>query len=111
MADKRLLDYDPFTGLIQYIHHDELTDTTTIETVQDSAQLNKEVEASKDLQNDASYTQNGMKNDMLHYAHIPSGVLMDWFAKGVDIKDRKELIKWVNKPEYAYLKTTSMVHR
>jgi hypothetical protein len=36
---------------------------------------------------------------------------MDWFAKGVDIKDRKELIKWVNKPEYAYLKTTSMVHR
>jgi len=109
--DKRLLDYDPFTGLIQYISHNEATDETIIETVQDTAQLNKEVEASKDLQNDASYTQNGMKNDMLHYAHIPSGVLMEWHSKGVDIKDRKELIKWVNKPEYAYLKTTNMVHR
>ena len=65
--DKRLLDYDPFTGLIQYIHHDDLTDTTTIETVQDTAQLNKEVEASKDLQNDSSYTQQGMKN-VTHHA-------------------------------------------
>lgn len=109
--DKRFLDYDPFTGLMQYIYYDSLTDETHIETTQTSSQLNKELEASKELKNDEEYTRKGMKDDMLHYAHIPSGVLMEWFAKGVDIKDRKELIKMVNKPEYAYLKTTNLVHR
>lgn len=108
---RRLLDYDKFTGMTQYFHYDDLTDETHIETVQDSAQLNKEVDASRSLQNDEDYTRNGMKNDMLHYAHIPSGVLMEWHAQGIDIKDRKELIKMVNKPEYAYLKTTNLVHR
>jgi len=108
---RRLLDYDEFTGLMTYHHYDELTDESHIETIQTSEQLNKELEASKELQNDTEYTRKGMKDDMLHYAHIPSGVLMEWFAKGVDIKDRKELIKMVNKPEYAYLKTTTMVHR
>jgi hypothetical protein len=108
---KRFLDYDPFTGLIQHIHYDDLTDETHIETTQDSQRLNAEVDASKSLQNDEDYTKQGMKNEMLHYAHIPSGILMEWFAMGVDIKDRKELIKMVNKPEYAYLKTTNLVHR
>lgn len=108
---KRLLEHDSFTGLTQYIHYDELTDETHIETVQDSTRLNAEVEASRSLQNDEDYTRKGMKNDMLHYAHIPSGVLMEWFAQGVDINDRKALIKMVNKPEYAYLKTTNLVHR
>jgi hypothetical protein len=109
--DKRLLDFDPFTGLITYHYYDETTDESHLETIQAESQLNKELEATKELKNDEEYTRKGMKDDMLHYAHIPSGVLMEWFAKGVDIKDRKELIKWVNKPEYAYLKTTTMVHR
>lgn len=108
---KQFFDYDPFTGLIQYFDYDAVTDTTTIETVQDTAQLNKEVQASKELQQDSNYTKQGMKESMLHYAHIPSGVLMEWHAMGIDIKDRKALIKMVNKPEYAYLKTTNMVHR
>jgi hypothetical protein len=111
MADKRLLDYDPFTGLIQWIHYDESTDETTIETVQDEKQLNKELEATASLRNDSSYTQQGMKNDMLHYAHIPSEVLLKWHSEGIDIKNRKELFRMVNSPDYANLKTTSMVHR
>ena len=109
--DKRLLDYDPFTGLIQYHHYDEMTDESHIETVQTHHQLNKELEATKELKNDENYTRKGMKNDMLHYAHIPAGVLHDWHAMGVNINDRKELIRMVNKPEYAYLKTTTLVHR
>lgn len=108
---RRLLDYDRFSGLTQYFHYDELTDETTIETVQDEGRLNREVDASRSLQNDEDYTRKGMKNDMLHYAHIPDGVLMAWFAQGIDIKDRKELIRMVNKPEYSYLKTTRLIHK
>lgn len=109
--DKRLLDYDEFTGLFTYHYYDENTDESHIETVQSDFQLNRELEASKELKNDEQYTRDGMKKDMLHYAHIPSGVLMEWFVQGVDIKNQKELIKMVNKPEYAYLKTTNLVHR
>lgn len=108
---RRLLDYDPFTGLTQYFHYDELTDETHIETVQDATRLNAEVDASRSLQNDDDYTKKGLKDEMLHYAHIPSGVLMDWFTKGVNINDQKELIKMVNKPEYSYLKTTRLIHK
>lgn len=106
--EKRLLDYDPITGVTQYFHFDELTNETHIETVQDAS---REVEQSRALQNDDDYTRRGMKNDMLHYAHIPDGVLMQWFGMGIDIKDRKELIKMVNKPEWSYLKTTRMMHK
>lgn len=109
--DKRFLDYDPFTGLAQYIHYDAATDETHIETVQDATRLNNEVDASKSLQNDDDYTKAGLKNEMLHYAHIPAGVLMNWFALGIDINDRKTLIKMVNKPEYSYLKTTRLLHK
>jgi hypothetical protein len=108
---KRLLGYDEFTGLMTFHHYDELTDESHIETRQTDFQLNRELEATKELKNDEDYSKKGMKNEMLHYAHIPSGVLMEWFSQGVDIKDRKELIKMVNKPEYSYLKTTNLVHR
>lgn len=108
---KRLLEHDSFTGLTQYIHYDELTDETHIETVQDETRLNAELDASRSLQNDDDYTRKGMKAEMLHYAHIPSGVLMEWHSKGIDINDRKTLIKMVNKPEYSYLKTTRLIHK
>ena len=109
--EKRFLDYDPFTGLITNFHYDELTDETHIETIQTDFQLNRELEAAKELKNDADYTRKGMNNDMLHYGHIPAGILTEWHAKGVNINDVKELIKMINKPEYSYLKTTNLVHR
>jgi hypothetical protein len=108
---KRFFDYDPFTDTTQWFYYDELTDTSYLESIQGEDTLNAQVEASKTLQNDDSYTRKGMKNDMLHYAHIPDHVLMKWHADGINISDRKELFKQVNKPEYSYLKTTRLVHR
>lgn len=105
--EKRLFDYDPLTGVKQFFYYDEDTDETHIQTVQD---VSHELEASKALAKDESYTRKGMKNDMLHYAHVPDGVLMQWMGMGVDIKDTKELIKMVNKPEWQYLKTTTLKH-
>lgn len=109
--DKRFLGYDDFTGLMSFHHYDALTDESHIETIQTEHQLNKELEATKELKSDEQYTREGMKNDMLHYGHVPSGVLMEWYAQGVDIKSTKELMRMINKPEYAYLKTTTMVHK
>lgn len=104
---RRLLDYNPFNGLSTYFHYDESTDETHIETVGDST---AEVEAATQLRNNEDYTRKGMKNDFLHYAHITDAVLMKWHSMGVDIKDSKELIKMVNKPEWRYLKTTNLNH-
>jgi hypothetical protein len=108
---RRLLDYDNFTATATYHHYDESTDTSIIETVQDTDQIERELDATQSFRNDEEYTKQGMKNDVLHYAHIPTGVLMQWFTQGVNINDNKELFKMVNKPEYAYLKTTTMKHK
>lgn len=104
---RRLLEYDPFSGISTYFHYDESTDETHLETVGDAT---AEVEASTSLRNDTDYTRKGMKNDMLHYGHVPDVVLMKWHSMGVDIKDVKELIKMINKPEWRYLKTTTLNH-
>lgn len=109
--DKRLLDYDPFTGLIQHIYYDETTNETHIETTQDAASLNAGLEMAKALKNDEDYTKKGLKDEALHYAWIPPSVIMKWLAEGMDINDKKAMIKKVNTPEYAYLKTTNLVHR
>jgi hypothetical protein len=105
---KRLLDFDQSTGMATYFHYNDATDETILETVQDHRH---EVEASTQLQNDDEYTRKGMKNDMLHYAHIPDEVLLRWHSMGININDRKELFNMVNKPEWSRLKTTRMMHK
>jgi hypothetical protein len=106
---KRLLSYDDFTKISTWFNYDPLTDETTLSYT--GGDTENHVEASKSLQNDESYTRNGMKNEMLHYAHIPPSILMKWAILGVDVDDQQALFAMVNKPEYAYLKTTNMVHK
>jgi len=105
---RRLLEHDKFSGVTTYFHYDELTDTTRLEHVGD---VSAELEASKQLQNDEDYTRKCMKNDSLHYAHIPDAVLLQWHGQGIDIRDQKALFAMVDKPEWSYLKTTKMKHR
>ena len=106
---KRLLDIDPVTKIASWFEYDDLTDDTTISYT--GGDLDAQVEASKDLQNDDEYTRKGMKNDALHYAHIPDMILLKWKFEGVDITNKKELFRKVNEPEYSYLKTTKLVHK
>ena len=103
----RLLDYDEFTGLETWFDYDYLTKTTTIKTVGDAQ---PGLEYAKSLAKQEDYWKQGVKNEWAHYAHIPNAVLMRWHGEGIPINDPRELVKKVNTPEYAYLKTTNKVH-
>jgi len=98
---------DPFTGISRWMDYDPLTDVTTEYAEQD---FSHELEASKTLQNDPEYWKKGVKDEMAHYCHIPAIILEKWALMGVDINDTESLVKMVNKPEYANLKTTTARH-
>jgi hypothetical protein len=47
---------------------------------------------------------------MTHYAHIPAPVMAAWAARGIDIGNRLELMRMVNTPEYANLRSVDKIH-
>lgn len=109
--DKRLLSYDPVTGLETWHSHDSLTDETTISYTADSTPI---LEKNKRMANNADYGKSGIKEEFWHYATIPVAVQMDWLInKGVDIYNKdhnKKVSALLNDPDYRYLKTTTMHH-
>ena len=108
---KRLLDHDNFSGLSTYHNYDELTDTTTLEYVQDVEPI---LNNNKALQNDEDYTKQGIKNEFWHYGNIPVIIQMKWLKEhNVDIykkEDWPRILKLMNDPDYKYLKTTTKHH-
>ena len=109
--EKRLFDVDKYAGTKTWFHYDDQTDTSYLETIHDKSVTNAGLKMAQELRNDESYTKKGIKNEALHYAWIPDELLLKWHVEGINIHDVKSLIKQVNKPEYAYLKTTNLVHR
>lgn len=103
----RFLSKDPVTGIERWMSYDYETDTVTEFA---TADVSHEVEASKHFAKDDDYWKQGVKDEMVHYAHIPAILLEQWANQGVDINDRQALFSMVNKPEYAYLKTTTKYH-
>lgn len=99
----RLISKDGFTGITRRGEYDSLT-----REWRESAEADVEpnLEFSRGLQNDDDYWKDGVKKDMAHYAHIPNILLEKWALEGVDINDNQALFEMVNKPEYAYLRTT-----
>lgn len=104
---KRLLDYDPLTGVATYHHYDHTNDTTIIESVQDAAPFIENNKQNQLLDNDKQQ----IKNNWWHVASIPIGVQYKWMTEhGVNVWDkshRKAVFKLLNDPDYRYLKTTS----
>jgi hypothetical protein len=98
------LSKDPLTGITRWMQYDPMTDTLTEKAEADTTQ---NLEHSNSLRNDEDYWKKGVKNEMAHYAHIPNILLEKWANEGVDINDNQALFDMVNKPEYAYLKTTT----
>lgn len=104
---KRLLDYDPFTGVSTYHEYDPMTDRTYIETVQDVEPF---LENNKRLQNDTDYSRKGIKREWWHAATIPISVQYQWMKEGIDVmnKDHWPAVKRkLQDPEWRYLKTTT----
>jgi hypothetical protein len=108
---KRILDYDPNTGITEFFEYDSLTDTTTLSRHQDVEPL---LEYNKILQNDAEYSKSGIKNDFWKYASVPLVLIEKWLREdGIDVFDKnhdKRVFQKINSPEYRYLKTTTKTH-
>src|SRR6478609_7220532 len=92
LMSKRILDYDPVTGITDYFEYDSLTDTTTISNFQDVEPI---LEGNKTLRNDTEYTKDGIKKEFWHYATIPNIVQMEILRKhGVDMDNKNHWKKF-----------------
>ena len=89
---KRLLNYDPFTGVKTYHEYDHASKTTHIEDVQDAEPILKYC---KELRNDKDRKRNMLKGDNnYHYATVPVTVIHEWLLKyGVNAHDPKQVDK------------------
>jgi len=107
---KRILSHDKQTGLTEIFHHDEMTDTTVIETVQDVEHV---MDHTKKLANDTQYTRDGMKEGWLHYAHIPDSIIVKLkMEHGLNVFDpahAKAVFRKINEL-YPNFKVTNMRH-
>jgi hypothetical protein len=99
------------TGLATYHHFDEETKKSIISYSQD---VSATVDLSEAIANDGNSTKRGLKESMLHYAHIPDIVALKMkFEDGVDPFDAnnsKKVFDLIN-TKYKRLKTTTLVHR
>jgi hypothetical protein len=111
---RRLLDFDPLTGVETWFDYDHSTDKTLITTQQPAHVINSILDQAAIRRNDDNYSRAGIKNDMWHYARIPNGVALEIKQKyGLDIHgpkpDWKSIFKIINR-DYPLLKTTSGKH-
>ena len=110
---KRLFDRDPLSGVTEVFHYDEMTGDAHIETLQDVDPI---LDANNELRNDTGYSEQGIKNEMWHFATIPVVVQLKWLQKYGAENDpmkpgnEKLLFSLLNDPEYRYLKTTNKIH-
>jgi hypothetical protein len=109
---KRVLDYDPFTGMTTTFDYDPISDITTLGYEQDVTAF---VEYGKELQKHEDYSKQGIKNGWWHYCIFPPIIIQKWLIEhGVNVFDRnhqKKVYSLINQPEYRYLKTTTKMHR
>lgn len=109
---KKLLDFDPFSGIETYYHDDPVGGGFHIE--RHHQDVEPQLDMTERLRNDEKYQTKD--RDWKHYAHIPNIILEKWMNElGVDMwtlmKDRKRLFQLLNDPEYSKLKVTYKHHQ
>ncbi len=109
---KRILDYNPMTGVTTTFDYDESSDTTIIGREQD---VSKILDMNKALANEDGVTKEGIKNGWWLYFQMPAIIIEKFLVEyGVDVfnKDHQPAVfKLINRPEYRYLKTTYKYHQ
>ena len=107
---KKILGYDPDTGMTEIFHHDSETDVSMIETRQDVTQALK---YTQELAKDQTYTRVGMKEEWLHYGYLPDSIILKFHVEhGLSITNpdhAKAIFRLVNE-QYPKFKTTEMRH-
>jgi len=109
MSNERLLDVDPISGTKTFFssHGKNLEDWTYR---YEFASVAPELEGSRGLQKDRDHWKKGVKQGIVHYAHIPDSLLLKWHIEGVNINNKTELFAKVNSREYSYLKCVDKIH-
>lgn len=111
---RRLLEYDPQSGVQEWHEYDHQTKVTTIEVVQDAAPFLKVNAAHRNRDTATSGRLNSVSRQqiadgMWHVACIPIGVQYQWIReKGVDVMKKEHwpaVRRLLNDPEWAYLRT------
>ena len=105
---KRIIDYDPYTGVTTTFDYDHSNDITIIGREQD---IQPALERNKALQLDEQYSKDGIKASWWHEAFIPNIVIEKFKNEfGLDIFNKNHIgaiKKKLNDPEYLYLRTTA----
>lgn len=105
---KRLLDYDPVTGLKTFHSYDETEDKTYVSYEEDVEAL---LDRNKRLQ--AENRSTSSMGDGVHVASIPPTVQMKWLTEyGVDLMNRDHMPavkRLLNDPEWRYLKVRNII--
>ena len=105
---KRVLDYDPITGVTTWHEYDHLTRQTTIAETQD---VSAAIEYSRNKANDEDASRKGRKAEWWHVATIPIGVQYKWLREhGVNIYDpshSQRVTKLLNDSDWRYLRTAN----
>src|SRR3954464_7614394 len=103
---KRLLDYDPATGLKTFHSYDEAEDKTFVSYEQDVEPI---LDRNKAAANDAS----GPMGDMVRVASIPCSVQLKWLIEyGIDITNKDHMpgvTRLLNSNEWRYLRVRNII--
>lgn len=97
---KRLLDFDPLSGLMTFHDYDEATDTTSLTYEQDAQPI---LDAAAHDRNHADHKL----GEMAHVASIPASVQLKWYVElGVDMHnpDHKGRVRQLLDTDYKHLK-------
>lgn len=108
---KRLLDYDPVTGIETWHEYDAAEKKTKIHYVP-TRDESPSLDIVAALRNDDDFTRKGIKQEFWRYAYIPNSLMLKWhIEEGIPLFDAEEYNKKANTPEYSLLKYTRKVHR
>jgi len=107
---KRLLDYDPLSGIETWHEYDPLAKTTKLHYVP-TRDVDPTLDYLTDLANNPDISRSQIKQNWWLYAHVPDSLLMKWHCEeGVDINDTQAILRKVNSPDYKRLKATALTH-
>ena len=109
---KRLLDYDPISGVSCY--YENTGDQVILTHEQDVSLIQSILDNNRRDAQDQDKTKRGMKADWWKYASVPAIVEIEWLQKyGISLDNpahKKRIFQLLNSPDYRYLKTTDKIH-
>ena len=108
--DKRLLSYDPISGLYTYHSYDHENETTYISYGVEPKSTELILDINQKIANEPEFTKEGIKEGWWFYASIPVELQVKWLIEeGIDIwkkEDWPRVKAKINDRDFSKVKTT-----